>query len=152
MRVELEGELCVTISNDSGEISSLCSLKYLRVAPEFTSAPVESLSVYVGSSLVLGCEFTGIPVPTVKWLKDRAAISKGDVTENEAVSKLEVSQVTMADAGEYLVCIENDAGCTQFSTQVTVREHSPEAPSIEFEGSPAVILERLKDKVWLKPS
>ena len=88
MRVELEGELCVTISNDSGEISSLCSLKYLRVAPEFTSAPVESLSVYVGSSLVLGCEFTGIPVPTVKWLKDRVAISKGDVTENEAITFL----------------------------------------------------------------
>lgn len=149
MRVDMEGELSCAISNDSGFKKSSCILSYVRVPPEFTSTPVESLVVYVGSALVLGCEFSGVPIPTVTWMKDGACMARGDVTENEAVSKLEVSDVTMEDMGQYLVKIENVAGIAQYSIHVTIREQSPEMATVEVsDAQSATIVERLKDKTF----
>ena len=155
MRVEMEGALECHVSNDSGEVTTRCALSYVRVAPEFTSTPVDSLVTYVGNTLVLGCEFGGVPTPTCTWLKEGRPITRGDVTENEAVSKLEVTAVTAEDAGQYLVRIENSAGFAQYSVKVTIPP-APEMPHVspaecpmqKEQQTPAQIVERLNDKTF----
>lgn len=51
--------------------------KYIpTVPPVLVGPPSESLNYTLGSHVTLLCEATGIPVPSITWLKDGTPIGK----------------------------------------------------------------------------
>lgn len=145
MSTECEGVLACEVSNKTVSKTSKCNISYTRVPPDFTSTPVENIAVTEGSPLVLGCEFTGVPPPKVVWLKDREPICNAVITENESLSKLEITSISPDDAGQYFVMLENVAGLAQYTMAVKVQPVHPRE-----EGEPAKILEHLKDKTFIE--
>ena len=83
-------------------------------------------------------------------MKDEKILTRGDITENEAVSKLEILDVSLGDMGQYIVKIENVAGIAQYAVHVSVRELTPEVRETENFSEPEIanIVERLKDKTF----
>ena len=148
MALECEGLLTCMIANKSHTKVSKCNIRYTRVAPDFTSTPVEQISVTEGSPLVLGCEFTGVPVPTVTWMKNKEPVTNALFTENESVSKLEIASTTEDDEGQYHLIVQNEAGLASYTVNVKVNQKIPEPPREETE--PAAIIEHLKDKTFIE--
>jgi hypothetical protein len=148
MTIECEGILTCSIENKSHSKVSKCSIRYTRIPPDFTSTPVEHISVTEESPLVLGCEFTGVPVPTVTWLKNKEPVKNALFTENESVSKLEITRTTQEDEGQYYLVIQNEAGLASYTVHVKVNKKIPEPPREGTE--PATITEHLKDKTFIE--
>lgn len=46
------------------------------VPPTFENPKTETVSQVAGSPLVLSCDVTGVPAPTVTWLKDRMPVGE----------------------------------------------------------------------------
>ena len=44
--------------------------------PTFENPETETVSPVAGSTLVLSCDVTGVPAPTVTWLKDRRPVGE----------------------------------------------------------------------------
>ena len=95
-----------------------------------TTEPVDTISI-VGGNTTLHCTITGIPLPTVSWLKDGEALQVDDsrilvstrVTldspnEKIVVSSLEFSELQLMDDADYQ-CIANNTGANdqEFSTR-----------------------------------
>ena len=76
--------------------------------------------------LTLETSYSGFPIPTVMWTKDRNPLPESDkfqiitesVNANETKSKLIVKDLTNEDTGSYMATIKNPIG--QFSTQTKV--------------------------------
>src|SRR5262249_22170336 len=73
-------------------------------APVITVQPAPYPSQPVGSNVTLFVSVTGLPTPTLQWLKDGAAIP------GEIETKLSLPWFAPADAGTYSVVATNAAG------------------------------------------
>lgn len=77
-----------------------------------------------GEKLSLKCHVSGSSPMTVQWLKDRRELKSGGNTRITFVSGtacLEVGQVSMSDAGDYLCKASNSSGSSFCKSRVTVK-------------------------------
>lgn len=84
----------------------------------------KDLSVKENKSLVITCPVTGIPSPSVMWLKDKAPLldfpyRNLKVTNDDR--RLEISDAQVEDAGRYTCRATNPAGQDEVSFQVKVQ-------------------------------
>ena len=75
-------------------------------APEILTPP-ETVFAELYSSVLLMCETTGSPQPTVQWFRDGVAIP------NERSSRLTIPSVLLSDRGQYYCTATNSEGSTQ---------------------------------------
>lgn len=77
-----------------------------------------------GETLRLKCHVSGSPPMAVQWLKDRRELKSGGNTRlifASGTASLEVSQVSMNDAGDYLCKASNASGSSFCKSRVTVK-------------------------------
>ncbi|XP_060245885.1 hemicentin-2 [Meriones unguiculatus] len=95
------------VSNTAGEATRTFVLA-IQVPPTFEKPETETVSQVAGRTLVLTCDVSGIPAPTVTWLKDRMPVESSVV--HGMVSRggrLQLSHLQPAQAGTYTCVAEN---------------------------------------------
>ncbi|XP_029776920.1 hemicentin-2, partial [Suricata suricatta] len=102
-----KGSYSCKVSNSAGEAMRTFVLT-VQVSPTFENPKTERVSQVAGSPLVLSCDVTGVPPPTVTWLKDRMPVESSVV--HGVVSRggrLQLSHLQPAQAGTYTCVAEN---------------------------------------------
>ncbi|XP_038601048.1 LOW QUALITY PROTEIN: hemicentin-2 [Tachyglossus aculeatus] len=113
-RLELENTQVVDkglysckVSNVAGEAVRTFVLT-VQVPPAFENPQTETVSQAAGSPLVLSCDVSGVPAPTVIWLRDRLPIESS--VERGVVSRggrLQISRLQPSQGGTYTCLAEN---------------------------------------------
>ncbi|VDO58571.1 unnamed protein product, partial [Haemonchus placei] len=90
------------------------AVKYedVRERPSFVSVPNDT-TVIKGSKIKLTAEFTGIPTPEVRWMKNRKEMFSGarQWTEiSDGVSSLSITEIREEDEGDYTIELRNAVG------------------------------------------
>ncbi|CAK7301276.1 Neogenin (Fragment) [Vulpes lagopus] len=119
---------CVVESGGPPKYSDEAELKVLLPDPEFTSNLVflkqpSSLVRVIGQSVVLPCVASGLPIPTIRWMKNEEAL---DTESSEklvllAGGSLEISDVTEDDAGTYFCIADNGNETIEAQAELTVQ-------------------------------
>ncbi|KAF4016760.1 hypothetical protein G4228_008189 [Cervus hanglu yarkandensis] len=96
------------VSNAAGEAMRAFSLT-VQVPPTFENPETETVSQVAGSPLVLSCDVTGVPAPTVTWLKDRMPVAESSVAHGVVSrgGRLQLSHLQPDQAGTYTCVAEN---------------------------------------------
>ncbi|GAB1286208.1 Hemicentin-2 [Apodemus speciosus] len=95
------------VSNTAGEATRTFLLA-IQVPPTFEKPEREMVNQVAGRPLVLTCDVSGTPAPTVTWLKDRLPVESS--MEQGVVSRggrLQLSHLQPAQAGTYTCVAEN---------------------------------------------
>uniref|UniRef100_A0A2K6K1Q6 Hemicentin-2 n=1 Tax=Rhinopithecus bieti TaxID=61621 RepID=A0A2K6K1Q6_RHIBE len=106
-QVSDKGLYSCKVSNVAGEAVRTFTLT-VQVPPTFENPKTETVSQVAGSPLVLTCDVSGIPAPTVTWLKDRMPVESSVV--HGVVSRggrLQLSRLQPTQAGTYTCVAEN---------------------------------------------
>uniref|UniRef100_A0A2K5KA06 Hemicentin-2 n=1 Tax=Colobus angolensis palliatus TaxID=336983 RepID=A0A2K5KA06_COLAP len=106
-QVSDKGLYSCKVSNVAGEAVRTFTLT-VQVPPTFENPKTETVSQVAGSPLVLTCDVSGIPAPTVTWLKDRMPVESSVV--HSVVSRggrLQLSRLQPTQAGTYTCVAEN---------------------------------------------
>uniref|UniRef100_A0A146M4S1 receptor protein-tyrosine kinase n=3 Tax=Lygus hesperus TaxID=30085 RepID=A0A146M4S1_LYGHE len=95
--------------------------------PFFTdfSTMHDSIAKTVGDNCTLFCSAYGIPLPSVKWLKDGA-----EMASTPQNSQLDLISITKNDSGNYTCEISNANGTIRHTTQLSVFDSKDEMPII----------------------
>lgn len=115
------GNYTVTITNSLGNVTSAAATITVNpapAAPVFTSNPVAQ-TVNAGGAVTLSADATGVPTPTLQWLKDGVAIAGAtDVSLN-------LANLQAADAGTYSVVATSSAGATTSAAALVIVNSAP---------------------------
>ncbi|XP_039712619.1 neogenin isoform X7 [Pteropus medius] len=120
---------CIVESGGPPKYSDEAELKVLS-DPEITSNLVflkqpSSLVRVIGQSAVLPCVASGLPIPTIRWMKNEEAL---DTESSErlvllAGGSLEISDVTEYDAGTYFCIADNGNETIEAQAEITIQAH-----------------------------
>lgn len=83
----------------------------------------QSLTVSEGDLARFNCDVDGDPAPSITWIHDGAVITSSArhrIYSTQYDSHLEISSVTMADEGSYMVLVENAAGKQEAHFTLTI--------------------------------
>ncbi|XP_008573392.1 PREDICTED: neogenin [Galeopterus variegatus] len=118
---------CIVESGGPPKYSDEAELKVLP-DPEVTSNLVflkqpSSLVKVIGQSAVLPCVASGLPTPTIRWMKNEEAL---DTESSErlvllAGGSLEISDVTEDDAGTYFCIADNGNETIDTQAELTIQ-------------------------------
>lgn len=118
------GSYTVTLTNSLGTVTSAAATITVNAAPTapvFTTAPV-SQTATVGGNVSFTVAVTGVPTPTLQWLKNGSGIdSATDAT-------FTLTSVQPADAGVYSVAATNSIGNVTSATATLVVAPAATAP------------------------
>ncbi|KAM3610982.1 uncharacterized protein V6R79_011806 [Siganus canaliculatus] len=163
------GTYTCKVSNVAGQVDRTFRLS-VHVPPVLDGPPRESLNYTLGSHVALLCEASGVPVPSITWLKDGTPIESSLQWQwSVRGNRLELGPLTLSHAGTYTCVAKNGEGQTQKDYMLTVQvsptildsEHPSEvsAPLGEeltlecrASGTPTPRLSWLKDGVTLEGS
>ena len=159
-----------TLSNEGGQVKSLCSIDYARKPPVLVTTPNEKISFQEGEPAGINFDFTGTPKPNPTWTRTDNLPVNGRVCHQNMTSSLFFDAIKIDDAGQYRFRIENEAGIAQYETKIEVCPIPvPEPPLPDLlpptqelpahvsdglkvlpvlEDYPARIIEGLKDKTF----
>ncbi|KAM9642204.1 hemicentin-2 [Trichechus inunguis] len=108
-QVSDKGLYSCKVSSAAGEAMRAFILT-IQVPPTFENPKMETVSQVAGSPLVLTCDVTGVPAPTVTWLKDRmpveSSVAQGIVSRG---GRLQLSRLQPAQGGTYTCVAKNAA-------------------------------------------
>jgi hypothetical protein len=88
----------------------------IRLPPSITFISISAEVIYFspGSSLSFQCQASGVPAPTIMWMKNSENISltesQGQITLTESSSTLIIYSATTSDIGYYQCIVINDYG------------------------------------------
>uniref|UniRef100_A0AAR2KQZ6 Hemicentin 1 n=1 Tax=Pygocentrus nattereri TaxID=42514 RepID=A0AAR2KQZ6_PYGNA len=104
----------------------------VHVPPTIRSTGPAERSVILHNSMSLQCVASGVPAPSITWLKDGRPMdtSQGLVKLESAGRVLQIKEARLEDAGKYTCVATNAAGEAQQHIRLSV--HEP--PSIQFAG------------------
>ncbi|KAB0366601.1 hypothetical protein FD754_010757, partial [Muntiacus muntjak] len=134
-QVSDKGLYSCRVSNAAGEAMRAFSLT-VQVPPTFENPETETVSQVAGSPLVLSCDVTGVPAPTVTWLKDRmpveSSVAHGVVSRG---GRLQLSHLQPDQAGTYTCVAENTQAEARKDFVVAVLAPTTVAPRIWSSGT-----------------
>ncbi|XP_065735248.1 hemicentin-2 [Phocoena phocoena] len=106
-QVSDKGLYSCRVNNTAGEAVRTFLLT-VQVPPTFENPKTETVSQVAGSPLVLSCDVTAVPAPSVTWLKDRmpveSSVARGVVSRG---GRLQLSHLQPDQAGTYTCVAEN---------------------------------------------
>ncbi|GCB66602.1 hypothetical protein scyTo_0013594, partial [Scyliorhinus torazame] len=94
----------------------------VQVPPHFLKRPV-NIYAHESMDIVFECEVTGIPMPTVKWIKNGDMVIPSDYFKIVNERNLQVLGLVKSDEGLYQCVAENDVGNERASAQLIILEH-----------------------------
>uniref|UniRef100_A0A3B3DLS4 Uncharacterized protein n=1 Tax=Oryzias melastigma TaxID=30732 RepID=A0A3B3DLS4_ORYME len=113
------GTYTCKVSNVAGQVDRTFRL---AVHPPVLDGPLrESLNSTLGSRVALLCEATGVPVPSISWLKDGSPISSLQWQWSVRGNRLELGPLGLSHAGMYTCVAKNSQGQTQKDYALTVQ-------------------------------
>lgn len=114
--------ICVAENEEGRKLSE--ARVSVRVPPKVHKVDGVPL-LYEGENLLLKCEVTGIPVPTVEWYFRRQLViqSQNGRISNPDATTLSVKFVTLNDEGVYSCKAINAAGVSQRDIQIYIITH-----------------------------
>ncbi|XP_078604169.1 hemicentin-1-like isoform X2 [Branchiostoma floridae x Branchiostoma japonicum] len=116
-RVEDAGNYTCLATNSAGSQRLSVNLKYYEVPTVEVS--LASQLVSEGDTAVLECKASGIPAPSLTWLKGDDELR--DLPYIRILNgKLEITGVQLGDSGEYVCVATNSAGSTSISSYLEV--------------------------------
>ncbi|KAI8779431.1 hemicentin-1, partial [Biomphalaria glabrata] len=112
--------MCVA-SNEAGEAEQNYNVD-VWVPPVIDRSAIESMPrVILGHTISINCPVSGIPFPTISWLKDGKELVKG--TKVQILSNgllLRISDAQEEDAGTYSCVAENTAGKDKVNMELAI--------------------------------
>ncbi|XP_036791689.1 hemicentin-1 [Oncorhynchus mykiss] len=109
------------VSNVAGQVDRTFRLT-VHVPPVLDGPLHESLTQNLGSHVTLLCEATGVPVPSITWLKDGTPIESSLQWQwSVQGNRLELGPLTLSHAGTYTCVAKNREGETQKDYTLTVQ-------------------------------
>merc|ERR1712142_904412 len=118
-----EGSFRCRAENAAGKVEAIATLR-IQELPTIRMDPQGSVTVKVGSPLVIKCQVTGDPVPQISWKKMGIELTQLQTTSE----KLEFPSMSKADEGTYSCVANNAAGQMEDRVQVIVEENQEYAP------------------------
>uniref|UniRef100_H2MDX8 Hemicentin 2 n=1 Tax=Oryzias latipes TaxID=8090 RepID=H2MDX8_ORYLA len=113
------GTYTCKVSNMAGQVDRTFKL---AVHPPVLDGPLrESINSTLGSHVALLCEATGVPVPSITWLKDGSPISSLQWQWSVRGNRLELGPLSLSHAGTYTCVAKNSEGQTQKDYTLTVQ-------------------------------
>uniref|UniRef100_A0A8D2ZR19 Hemicentin-1 n=1 Tax=Scophthalmus maximus TaxID=52904 RepID=A0A8D2ZR19_SCOMX len=110
------GTYTCKVSNMAGQVDKTFRLTTV------SKKVVESLNYTLGSHVGLLCEATGVPVPSITWLKDGTPIESSLQWQwSVRGNRLELGPLTLSHAGTYTCVAKNNEGHTQKDYTLTVQ-------------------------------
>ncbi|KAM9858177.1 hemicentin-1 [Aulostomus maculatus] len=115
------GTYTCKVSNVAGQVDRTFRLT-VYVPPVLDGPLQESLNSTLGSHVALVCEASGVPVPSITWLKDGTPIESSLQWQwSVRGNRLELGPLTLSHAGTYTCLAKNSEGQTQKDYMVTVQ-------------------------------
>ncbi|KAK5871231.1 hypothetical protein PBY51_004123 [Eleginops maclovinus] len=163
------GTYTCRVSNVAGQVDRTFRLT-VHVPPVLDGPLSETINHTLGSHVSLLCEASGVPVPSITWLKDGTPIESSLHWQwSVRGNRLELGPLTLSHAGTYTCVAKNGGGHTQKDYTLTVQvsptildfEHpsdvsAPMGEELTLEcratGIPTPRLSWLKDGVTLEGS
>ncbi|XP_032434339.1 hemicentin-1 [Xiphophorus hellerii] len=108
------------VSNVAGQVDRTFRLT-VHVPPVLDGPQRESVSYTLDSHVALLCEATGVPVPSITWLKDGTPIESSLQWQwSIRGNRLELGPLTLSHAGTYTCLVKNSEGQTKKDYTLTV--------------------------------
>ncbi|XP_039476218.1 hemicentin-1 [Oreochromis aureus] len=115
------GTYTCKVSNVAGQADRTFRLT-VHVPPVLDGPLRESLNYSLGSHVALLCEATGVPVPSISWLKDGTPIESSLQWQwSVRGTRLELGPLSLSHAGTYTCVAKNSEGETRKEYTVTVQ-------------------------------
>ncbi|XP_028851746.1 hemicentin-1 isoform X2 [Denticeps clupeoides] len=109
------------VSNIAGQVDRTFKIT-VHVPPVLEGHLHESVTQNLGSHVTLLCEATGVPVPSISWLKDGTPIETSLQWQwSVRGNRLELGPLQLSHAGTYTCVAKNTEGQTQKNYSVTVQ-------------------------------
>ena len=121
------GNYEVKVSNQGGEVTSMCKVKVEGFKPTFLDKP-EKIVCLEGETAILGCMVVGIPEPIVKWnLKGKEIILdskkfKSYYDKELKAHFLEISSCGNNDKATYQIIASNEHGTEMAAVTLTISD------------------------------
>ncbi|XP_034025662.1 LOW QUALITY PROTEIN: hemicentin-1 [Thalassophryne amazonica] len=163
------GTYTCKVSNLAGQVDRTFRL-IIHVLPVVEGPSQEFLNHTLGSHVTLLCETSGVPVPSITWLKDGTPIESSLQWQwSIRGTRLDLGPLTLSHAGTYTCVAKNNEGQTQKDYTLSVQvpptildaEHSSDLSALigdeiilecRATGVPQPRLSWLKDGVTLEGS
>ncbi|XP_059193550.1 hemicentin-1 [Centropristis striata] len=115
------GTYTCKVSNVAGQVDRTFRLT-VHVPPVLDGPLQESLNYTLGSHVSLLCEASGVPVPSISWLKDGTPIESSLQWQwSIRGNRLELGPLTLSHAGTYTCVAKNSEGHTTKDYTLTVQ-------------------------------
>ncbi|KAF7658577.1 hypothetical protein LDENG_00010770 [Lucifuga dentata] len=115
------GTYTCKVSNVAGQVDRTFRLT-VHVPPVLDGPLRVSLNHTLGSHVALLCEASGVPVPSITWLKDGTPIESSLQWQwSVRGNRLELGPLTLSHAGTYTCVAKNSEGETQKDYTLTVQ-------------------------------
>ncbi|XP_036069528.1 hemicentin-1 isoform X2 [Oryzias melastigma] len=115
------GTYTCKVSNVAGQVDRTFRLA-VHIPPVLDGPLRESLNSTLGSRVALLCEATGVPVPSISWLKDGSPIESSLQWQwSVRGNRLELGPLGLSHAGMYTCVAKNSQGQTQKDYALTVQ-------------------------------
>lgn len=116
----------VVVTTSGYSVTSSAATLAVRVPADITSSLPNELLIEVGQPLDLSLNVSGVPAPTFTWKRGNTVLN------NQTTRRLQISSMTLADAGLYTASATNGSTDKSNSCQVLVVDKSrrvvPAAP------------------------
>ncbi|XP_017842324.1 titin isoform X1 [Drosophila busckii] len=148
------GRYAVTASNAVGQSTSTADLVVKKtIFPPVFGRRLQAQVSKKGEKLIMEVEVTGLPEPTVTWLKDDKPLQDAGLSEHRLLAqgnsyKLIIERAQTTDSGKFMVKATNAGGEAKSIADCAILEPSPErmqevvktiiyeAPTSEFKTEP----------------
>ncbi|XP_050335990.1 titin homolog isoform X3 [Bactrocera neohumeralis] len=126
------GRYAVTATNTMGQSTSTADLVVKKtIFPPVFGRRLQAQVVKRGEKIIMEVEVTGLPEPTVTWMKDDKPIQEAGVSQHRLLSqgnsyKLIIEKGQSSDSGKYMVKATNAGGEAKSIADCAILEPSPE--------------------------
>lgn len=135
LQLQDRGQYMCTAQNKHGIDKMTVTLAVIANQPKMLSSRYRDILIYLGDTIILDCNATGIPTPHISWiLPDRRIVRTVSTTESHIMllpnGSLSIKEVTFPDRGSYKCVASNVAGADSLTVKLQV---SPLPPIIQQE-------------------
>ncbi|XP_036337176.1 titin homolog isoform X4 [Rhagoletis pomonella] len=126
------GRYAVTATNTMGQSTSTADLVVKKtIFPPVFGRRLQAQVVKRGEKIIMEVEVTGLPEPTVVWMKDDKPIQEAGVSQHRLLSqgnsyKLIIEKGESSDSGKYMVKATNAGGEAKSIADCAILEPTPE--------------------------
>ncbi|KAG5276279.1 hypothetical protein AALO_G00130100 [Alosa alosa] len=141
------GQYVCKASNVAGQVDKNFHLN-IYVPPSIDGPAVERVVETISNPVTFSCDASGIPPPSLTWLKNGRPIENSDSLEMHIVSggsKLQIARSQLADSGTYTCLASNLEGKARKTYHLTIQV----PPSIAGSDLPSEVGVLLNDSVQL---